>query len=101
MKNIKLLGENVLVRVEDPDEQLKGIWLPRTAERLDSDYCRATVMAVGPGQRSVSGIFHPTEVVPGDRVYFAWTAGKIAVTRWPDKNHIVIPESKIQAIIEP
>jgi chaperonin GroES len=100
MNGIRLLDDNVLVRLEKPEGKVRSFWIPDSAERPDSDYCRGVVVAVGPGARGKFGNLRPTEVVPGDRVYFYWAAGKIAVTKWPDGEHIVIPESKIQAVIE-
>ena len=41
----------------------------------------------------------PMYVKPGDKVMFYFLAGKVC-PKWPDDDHIIVPESSIQLVLE-
>lgn len=68
MKNIKLLGDKVLIEVADTSKTASGIQVIETEDA--SSYKRGVVLAVGPGNVSTTGFQKPLQVVIGDIVLF-------------------------------
>lgn len=97
--DIRLLSNQVLVRVLNPERQTHGLWIPDSAKRQDYELYRGVVLAHGPGARSKRGRLTPCDVKPGDRVLFYWLAGKVNVTKWPDDEHQIVKEDFIQAVL--
>ena len=110
---IRLLNDQVLLKLIAPERHFHGLWIPETAKREASELWRGKVIAAGPGARAErrpnNELMNPTkvwgetqrpcDVKPGDTVVFYFLAGKTA-TRWPDQEHMIISESYIQAVIE-
>ena len=65
-RSLKPLGDRILVkRVEAQVTTPGGIYLPTTNVK---DPNEGTVIAVGPGERDVSGTLHPLNISVGDQV---------------------------------
>lgn len=62
------LGDKILIKPEVPETTTSfGLILPDSAKEKPE---HGTVVAVGPGRRSESGVRIPVEVKVGDKVYF-------------------------------
>ncbi len=95
--DIKLLHDEVLIKLLHPERILHGLYIPDSAKRSAGELWRGTVIAVGPGRRTPKkGILIAADVEPGDVVGFFWKAAKVDVTKWPDEEHRIIHESDIQ-----
>lgn len=71
--NVQPLADRVVVKVIDPEEQVKGgIIIPDTAKEKPQE---GEVVAVGPGKVSDSGAKISLEVKSGDRVLFGKYSG--------------------------
>jgi chaperonin GroES len=69
---LKVLGDRVLIKVDEPETTEGGIHLPESAQEKPQ---RGTVVAVGEGQRLEDGTMAPPDVAEGDRVVFAKYGG--------------------------
>lgn len=98
-KHIALLADQVWLRLIAPERHSHGLWIPDSAKREAWEMWNGEVLAVGPGERGKRGGQMTMGVKPGDRVLFYFLGGKTA-TRWPDKSHLILSESHIQAIYE-
>lgn len=104
--NICLLAQQdrVLVEVEDdPTHALDagdapGLLVVPEAHRRFSR--RGRVIAAGCGRWSRKGVFLPTEVRPGDRVALPLAGIDTAVYEIGGREHRIIRESEILAVIE-
>ena len=66
MRSLKPLGDRVLVRRAPKETQTaSGIYLPSDTTK---DPNEGEVVAVGPGEKDVSGNFHPVNLTAGDTV---------------------------------
>lgn len=99
---IRLLGDQVLVKLLQPERHTHGLWIPDNAKRSAGELWKGTVIAVGPGKRTnKKGLLIQPDVKPGDVVQFYWMAGKVDVTKFPDQFHRIIREEDIQLVYEP
>ncbi len=96
MKNIKPLGNHVLIEVISQDKKTKsGIYIPETVDKEKPD--QGTVVAVGPGKRDEAGKTIPMQVKKGDLVVFSkYSPDEINID---NKKYFVISEDNILAII--
>ena len=69
---LKVIGDRVMVQVDEPETTEGGIHLPESAQEKPQ---RGTVVAVGEGRRLDNGTFAPPDVKEGDRVIFAKYGG--------------------------
>ena len=90
---IKPLGDRVVVKVKEPENQTRGgIYVP-TAEVSN----QATVVAVGPGKVLENGQTVPPEVKVGDKVLFQqYTGTKVTVE---DEEYLILHEGEIIAVL--
>ena len=94
---IRLLHDEVLIKLSHPERISHGLWIPDTAKRAAAELWRGTVVAVGPGRRTPNkGILIPSDVQPGDVVGFYWRAALVDVMKWPDEDHRIVHETDIQ-----
>lgn len=95
---MKPLNDRVLVRVAPPEEKTPGgLFVPGNAKdnRLST---RATVVAVGPGAVSKSGVRIPPQVKPGDEVWLApFSFNRLGGEQSED---CIVREDDILAVIE-
>ena len=95
MVNFVPLGERVIVKPTEQDEQTKGgIYLPDTAKEKPQE---GEVVAVGPGRVSDDGKRIPMELSSGDKVIYS----KFAGTEYKDGDdeYLILRESDILAKI--
>lgn len=69
---LKILGDRVMIDVEDAPETEGGILLPETAQEKPT---RGTVVAVGEGRKTDSGELIEPDVDEGDVVVFSEYGG--------------------------
>lgn len=70
----KLLGDKIMVKIEDPKEVKRGgIIIPDTAKEKPQE---GVVVLVGPGRRTDNGTVLHMEIKVGDNVLFEKYAGK-------------------------
>ena len=93
---VKPLGDRVLVRPQEEEEQVKGgIIIPDTAKEKPQ---RGEVVAVGDGKLDDSGKRIAPSVSSGDVVLYGKYSG--TEVRLDDEDHLIMSEGDILAIIE-
>ena len=95
MANFVPLGERVIVKPTEQDQQTKGgIYLPDTAKEKPQE---GQVVAVGPGRMGDDGNRLPMELGKGDKVIYS----KFAGTEYKDgdDDYLILRESDILAKI--
>lgn len=99
---IKVLGDRVLVRLQEAEESVTkgGIVMPGSLKKTDS---KGTVIAVGPGRlnttaTSLEPVRWPLEVKVGDTIVFGPNAG--ADFDYNGEKLKVLNESEIFAILK-
>jgi chaperonin GroES len=92
---LKPLGDRVIVLPKESEEVTKsGIVIPDTAKEKPQE---GEVVAVGPG-RIEEGKRIPMDVKVGDRIIYSKYGG--TEVKIEDKEHLILRESDILAIIE-
>ena len=95
MVNFVPLGERVVVKPIEQDQQTKGgIFLPDTAKEKPQE---GEVVAVGPGRVSDDGNRIPMELSSGDKVIYSKFAG--TEYKEGDDEYLILRESDILAKI--
>jgi len=69
---LKILGDRVLVKVDEAQTTEGGIHLPESAQEKPQ---RGTVIAVGEGRRLEDGTVQAPDVKKGDKIIFAKYGG--------------------------
>ncbi|MFP3903952.1 MAG: co-chaperone GroES [Armatimonadota bacterium] len=69
---LKVLGDRVMIKVDEAEETEGGIVLPETAQKKPQ---RGTVVAVGEGRKTETGDIIAPPVEEGDTVVFAEYGG--------------------------
>ena len=96
MAKVKPLGDRVLVKPVDEEEQVKGgIIIPDTAKEKPS---RAEIVAVGDGKSDDSGNKIALSVKAGDIVLYGKYSG--TEVNLDDEEYLIMPEGDILAVIE-
>ena len=94
--NIKPLGDRVLVRPIEAEEEIKGgIIIPDTAKEKPQ---KGEIVAVGSGKLDESGKNMPMNVKVGDKVLYSKYGG--TEVKIEDGEYLIMSESDIMAIIE-
>ena len=94
--NAKPLGDRVLVRPLEEEEQVRGgIIIPDTAKEKPQ---RGEVVAVGPGKVNEDGKAIPLHVKVGDQVLYGKYAG--TEVKLDDVDYLIMPENDILAVLE-
>lgn len=83
MKNIKPLGNRVLIKRSKPQTTKGGILLPDSAQEKPKE---GVIMAVGPGKMDEQGNKENMQLKVGDRVLFSSYAG----TEFKDDEEMLI-----------
>jgi chaperonin GroES len=95
MKDIKPIGERILVKILEEDEQVKGgIIIPDSAKEKSQE---AEVVALGTGKKDSDGKIQEFEVKPGDKVLISKYGG--TEIKLDGKNHQLLREDDILGII--
>jgi chaperonin GroES len=93
---VKPLGDRVLIRPLDEEEQVKGgIIIPDTAKEKPQ---RGSVVAVGDGRVDDSGKKIALSVKKGDTVLYGKYSGTEVSLN--DDEHLIMSESDILAVVE-
>ena len=93
---VKPLGDRVLVKPLDEEEQVKGgIIIPDTAKEKPQ---RGEVTAVGDGKTDDSGKKIAMSVKPGDTVLYGKYSG--TEVKLDDEDYLIMSEGDILGIIE-
>ena len=96
MAKVKPLGDRVLVKPIEEDEQIKGgIIIPDTAKEKPQ---KGEVIAVGDGKTDDSGNKIALSVKSGDKVLYGKYSG--TEIRLEDTDYLIMPEGDILAVIE-
>ena len=96
MAQVKPLGDRVLVRPVEEDEQVKGgIIIPDTAKEKPQ---RGEIVAVGDGKFDDSGNRIALSVAVGDTVLYGKYSG--TEVNLDDEDCLIMPEGDILAVIE-
>ena len=94
--NLKPLGDRVVVKPSEQEEQTKsGIFLPETAKEKPQ---QGTIIAVGPGVRNDSGDRVAMDVEEGNTVLYAKYAG--TSIKLDGDEYLILKESDVLAIVE-
>jgi len=96
MSQIKPLGNRVLLKRVEEDEQVKGgIIIPDSAKEKPQE---AEVVALGTGKKSDDGSEHVFAVTVGDRVLTSKYGG--TEVKVGDVDYILVDEDDILGIVE-
>lgn len=95
MESLEPLWGNVCLKLDEPDEKSEGgIWIPEPSREMKLS---GTVMAAGSGRIDVQGIFHPSNLKPGDKVMFGRHLGyKVPVN---GEKYYMCMEKHIEAVV--
>lgn len=97
MKNLKPLGNRVVIKRSSHSVSKGGILLPETAQEKPKT---GEIIAVGPGKTLENGQLVPMQVKVGDKVLFSTYAGSsVNVQDQSDDEILVMSEDDILAII--
>ena len=97
-RTIRPLGDNVVVRVIERAEQIRGgLYIPDVAKNNPTE---AEVVAVGPGSKSRYGSSTTVPLVPGERVLFAEYSGAGRKVVLGDDELMVLRQADILAVLE-
>lgn len=93
-KNIKPLGNRVLVKRSTPPTTKGGILLPDSAQEKPK---QGEVLAVGPGKTDDKGTLTPMELKAGDNVLFSSYAGTEVGS---DSEYLIMSEDDVLAVMQ-
>jgi len=89
---LRVLGNRVMVKVDEAETTRGGIVLPDSAQQKSQ---KATVVAVGEGRRSKEGKLIPIDLQVGDRIVFAKYGG--TEIRHDGQDYLILNVSDIYA----
>jgi len=96
-KQIKPLGNRILVKRSEAKATKGGIILPDSAQEKPK---QGEVVAVGPGKMDESGVCQPLHVQRGDKILFSAYAGTEVKTNEEGKEEfLIMSEDDVLAII--
>ncbi len=96
-KNIKPLGNRVLVKRSEAQKTKGGIILPDTAKEKPK---QGEVVAVGPGKVDKEGRLQPLNLQVGDRILFTAYAGTEVKTEELNTEYLVMTEEEILGVLQ-
>jgi chaperonin GroES len=94
MKNIKPLGNRLLIKRSQADATIRGILLPDSAKEKPK---QGIVMAVGPGKTDEQGNKETMQVKVGDLVLFSSYAG--TEVKGQDEELLILAEDDVLGIL--
>jgi chaperonin GroES len=100
MKNIKPLGNRVLIKRSKTSQSKGGILLPDSAKEKPKE---GEVIAVGPGRTNEEGKKEPMHVKAGDRVLFSAYAGtevKLHSSASDEEELLIMSEEDLLGIVQ-
>jgi chaperonin GroES len=96
LKNIKPLGNRVLVKRSEAKTSKGGILLPDSAQEKPK---QGTVVATGPGKMEESGEVVPMNVRAGDTILFTAYAGTEVKTEEEGTEYLIMSEDDILGVL--
>ena len=97
MKNIKPLGNRVLIERSKAQTSKGGILLPETAKEKPKE---GTVVATGPGKTDENGKLIPLQVKVGDKVLFSSYAGTEIKNLESEQDYLIMTEEDLLGVLE-
>ena len=91
---LKILGDRVMIKVDEPETSEGGIHLPESAQEKPQ---RGKVVAVGEGRRLDDGTLVPPEVEEGDKVIFAKYGGTEITDEDEGEEYTILDSDQIYA----
>jgi chaperonin GroES len=95
MKNVKPLGNRVLIKRADARMSKGGILLPESSQEKPQ---LGEVLAVGEGKLNDKGKLEPMEVKKGDRILFANYSGTQIETHG-EGEYLILSQDDVLAIL--
>ena len=96
MANVKPLGDRILARRLEPEEEVRGgIIIPDTAKEKPLE---AEVVAVGAGRLGEDGERMPMELAAGDRILISKYGG--TEVKLDGVEHLILREDDVLAVLE-
>jgi len=92
---LKILGDRVMIRVDEPETTEGGIHIPESAQQKPQ---RGTIIEVGEGQRLDDGTLVPPDVEKGGKVIFAKYGGTEITDE--GEEYLILDSSQIYAKLE-
>jgi len=96
VKNIKPLGNRVLVKRSQAKTTKGGIILPDTAQEKPK---QGEIVAVGPGKLDEEGNLKKMNVAVGDSILFSAYAGTEVKTEEQDVEYLIMSEEDILGVL--
>lgn len=96
MKNIKPLGNRVLIRRAEAHVSKGGILLPESAQEKPQ---LGEVIAVGEGKLNEKGKIEPMLLKKGDRVLFASFSGN-QIEHQAEGEYLILSQDDVLAIVQ-
>lgn len=96
IKNIKPLGNRILIKRSKAQTTKGGILLPDSAQEKQKE---GLVMAVGPGKTDEHGQKETMHVKNGDRVLFSSYAGTEVKNAESDEEYLILSQDDILGIL--
>lgn len=96
VKNVKPLGNRVLVKRSESKKTKGGIILPDTAKEKPK---QGEVVAVGPGKIEEDGSLVPMNVRVGDVVLFSAYAGTEVKSESQEEEYLIMSEDDILGVL--
>lgn len=96
VKNIKPLGNRVLVKRSEAKTTKGGIFLPDSAQEKPK---QGEVVAVGPGALDDEGKKIPMNVHVGDKVLFSSYSGTEVKTEDHENEYLIMKEDDILGVV--
>ena len=96
MANVRPLGDRILARRLEPEEEVRGgIIIPDTAKEKPLE---AEVVAVGAGKLDDDGERMPMELAAGDRILISKYGG--TEVKLDGVEHLILREDDVLAVLE-
>lgn len=96
LKNIKPMGNRVLIKRSQAKSSKGGILLPDSAQEKPKE---GEVIAVGPGKTEDNGQITPMNVRVGDNVLFSPYAGAEVKTEEQGVEYLIMAEEDILGVL--
>jgi chaperonin GroES len=95
--DLRPLHDRVLVRRDPPESRSKGgIVIPDVGKEKA---LTGTVIAVGPGTEWADGVFHKTQLTPGDRVMFSLSVNVPYADLVQDGDLVMMAERDVLGVL--
>lgn len=97
MKEIKPLGDRILVKRRKPVTSKGGIFLPESAQEKPKE---GEVISTGPGSLNDDGVLQPMSVRKGDTILFSSYAGTEVKQQDADEEYLILSEKDVLGVLQ-